>query len=315
MAFDPHATAFSLPNAQLLGQAAAVAYRDRSACAAWAGANGFPAGTFDFFDHNDTQGFVAQNDEVILVSFRGTQPRQPMDWFADFDALPAKWGHAAGVVHKGFLNALHAVWGRALAGGREILPKRLLDRGNRKVWLTGHSLGGALAELCAAQAFFISQVPIQGVYTFGQPRVGNEAFAGAVHAAFGPRIFRFINDRDIVPRVPLFGMGFRHYGNETFFNHNGERSDQPSSIENMKAALRFAANALNFEPIAQAGELLAKKIASGVHLGAHGSTPGLAKDPEMAALGDLRAILQSGRENITDHDMNVCYLARLGTKL
>ncbi|HLG56344.1 MAG TPA: hypothetical protein VI485_13495 [Vicinamibacterales bacterium] len=110
-------------------------------------------------------------------------------------------------------------------------------------------------------------------------------------------------------------MGFRHYGNETFFDHAGARSDQPSSIETLKAALRFASNALNFEPIAQAGELLARKIATGVHLGAHGTTPGLAKDPEMAALGDLRAILQSGAENVTDHDMITCYLARLGTKL
>ena len=111
--------------------------------------------------------------------------------------------------------------GVTLANG-EILPRRLLNRGNKTIWITGHSLGGALAELCAAQALFVSKIPVQGVYTFGQPRVGSNDFAAAVNAKLGSGIFRFVNDRDIVARVPLFTMGFCHYGGQRFFDHAGK---------------------------------------------------------------------------------------------
>jgi hypothetical protein len=54
---------------------------------------------------------------------------------------------------------------------------------------------------------FVSKIPVQGVYTFGQPRVGDKDFADALNAKLGSGIYRFVNDRDIVPRVPLFHDG------------------------------------------------------------------------------------------------------------
>ena len=209
----------------MLGQAAAVAYQDEATCRGWARAQGLDE-QFDFMSsagvvpNSDTQAFVAQNAQVVIVAFRGTQPKVPIDWMTDFQAKHVSWGPFAGLVHKGFHDALHAVW-EIQFSGREILPARLLARGDRAVWITGHSLGGALAELCAAQAQIASHVPVQGVYTFGQPRCGDDGFAKLIQAALGLRIFRFINDKDIVPRVPFFGMGFRHYGCEVFFNHEG----------------------------------------------------------------------------------------------
>src|SRR5205807_7023956 len=133
-------------------------------------------------------GFVAQNDAIVLVAFRGTQPNVPIDWMSDFQAKHVSWGPFQGMVHKGFHDALHAVWEIAYKDG-EILPARLLNRGDRAVWITGHSLGGAIAELCAAQASFETHVPVQGVYTFGQPRCGDDGFAKLLHAALGQRIF------------------------------------------------------------------------------------------------------------------------------
>src|SRR5438132_8264072 len=168
--FEPQASALSLKNASFLGQAAAIAYLEKPDCESWAKQNGLDQG-FEFMDHEGTQGFIAQNDEIIVVAFRGTQPKVVVDWLSDFKARPITWDHPAGKVHQGFYMALRAVWG----GG--VLPDRLLNRGARTVWITGHSLGGAVAALCAAQAFFVSHVPIQGVYTFGQPRVGDSAFS------------------------------------------------------------------------------------------------------------------------------------------
>ena len=135
-------------NAKILGQAAAVAYQSADACARWADSQGFTPSTLEFFDVDDTQGFVVQNDTDLVVAFRGTQPNVPMDWLSDARAVHAPWAHRVGKVHKGFYHALEVVW----RDGRDVLPKRLINRGNRRVWITGHSLGGALAELCAARA-------------------------------------------------------------------------------------------------------------------------------------------------------------------
>lgn len=99
-------------------------------------------------------------------------------------------------MHSGFYGALRKVWGVTLAPG-EVVPKRLVNPGSKTIWITGHSLGGALAELCAAQALFVSNIPVQGVYTFGQPRVGSKDFADALNAKLGSGIFRFVNDREI----------------------------------------------------------------------------------------------------------------------
>src|SRR5437868_3765886 len=113
--FDPQFSGLSLTNAQLLGQAAAVAYQDKAACEGWARAQGLDE-EFDFFSstgvvpHSDTQGFVAQNAQVVLVAFRGTQPNVPVDWLSDFEAQHETWGHPVGKVHKGFYEALKAVW-------------------------------------------------------------------------------------------------------------------------------------------------------------------------------------------------------------
>lgn len=308
MAFEPRATSFSMANAQILAQASAVAYREPDRCAKWASVSGF-TGAFDFFDNADTQGFVAESSDAIIVAFRGTQPNRPMDWFVDLRATRGKWDHSIGEVHDGFYSALRKVWGVTLPKGEgEVLPKRLVNRGSKTIWITGHSLGGALAELCAAQAMFVSRIPVQGVYTFGQPRVGNKDFAAAVNDKLGSGIYRFVNDRDIVPRVPLFTMGFCHYGNQTFYDSDGRGTDAQSAVETLKGALAFAKGAFNLAMIGQAAGLIAggfKGLAKG----------DLTEEQEKAFREQAIEILKGGVEKIEDHNMELHYLARLKTKL
>jgi triacylglycerol lipase len=308
MTFDPQANTFSLPNARLLAQAAAIAYRPEIECRAWAAASGLDAGSLDFFDHRDTQGFVVQNEDAIIVAFRGTQPGRPMDWFIDFGAIHRSFDHPIGTVHGGFYDALKAVWGMALPDARRILPERLRSRGNRSVWITGHSLGGALAELCAAQAALVETIPIQGVYTFGQPRVGNDAFAKAVNDALGSRIHRIVNNRDIVPRVPLFGMRFCHYGNMRFFEDGGGETETASAVETLAVAMKFFAGSFDVALLGQAADL-AKGVAS--QLLGHDLT----EQQEEAFKERARELLKGGVENIDDHNMVKHYLKRVGTSL
>jgi hypothetical protein len=111
-------------------------------------------------------------------------------------------------------------------------------------------------------------------------------------------------------------MGYRHYGREIFFDHNQRQRDQESAAESLAAALRFAALALNFDPMVQAGKLLTEAVARAGLFGDHTATlHELVKQQELAALGDIKATLARGAENIKDHDMRACYLARLGTSL
>jgi triacylglycerol lipase len=308
MSFEAGATSFSMANAQVLAQAAAVAYKEPARCESWARTRGF-TGAFDFFDNDDTQGFVAESPEAVVVAFRGTQPNRKMDWFADAEAIPRVWDHDTGKVHTGFYKALRAVWGKTLPNGKQVLPQRLEARGNKTIWITGHSLGGALAELCAAQTLFVSRIPVQGVYTFGQPRVGNKEFADAVAASLGSGIFRFVNHRDIVPRVPLFTAGFCHYGHQTFFDEDGASTDQPSAVETLASALKFGAGVFNLHILSQARDAVKEGLKHAL------GSDELTADHEKAFRDTALRILRLGIEKIDDHGMEKHYLARLKTSL
>jgi pimeloyl-ACP methyl ester carboxylesterase len=92
-----------------------------------------------------------------------------------------------GKVHRGFKEALDEIW-------PDLLPYiRKLQGKGCKIWITGHSLGGALATLCAGR-----YGKVQGVYTFGSPRVDDDAFKDN----FDVKMYRFVYNYAIVSRVP-----------------------------------------------------------------------------------------------------------------
>lgn len=173
-------------------------------------------------DGKSTQGFVAEGDDFVAVAFRGTQVFLPGEdlsvlggAFADaltdarffLTPVPAP---ARGRVHSGFLAALDEVFDRL--GD--------LSSDGRAVWLTGHSLGGALAVLAAAR------LPrVQGVYVFGAPLVGDADFRTGL-AARSVRPFRFIHGTDLVTRsltIPRFPFRSRYEidGEELAIDHQG----------------------------------------------------------------------------------------------
>jgi hypothetical protein len=105
------------------------------------------------------------------------------------------------------------------------------DVGARKLWVTGHSLGGALAVIAAAE--FEGVFPVTGLHTFGQPRVGFSAFRDFMNAHYAGRFFRFVNDDDIVPRVP---PGYSHVGTLMHFDSHGNLQAASRSLEAASAA-------------------------------------------------------------------------------
>ncbi|XYH95027.1 lipase family protein [Sorangium sp. So ce1128] len=88
------------------------------------------------------------------------------------------------------------------------------------LYITGHSLGGALAVIMAALVevtFDLADIrrKLRGVYTYGQPMVGDKDFADRFDGVFGKKLFRHVYRQDIVPRLPPITTGsFRHFGQE-----------------------------------------------------------------------------------------------------
>lgn len=62
---------------------------------------------------------------------------------------------------------------------------------------------------------------MNGLYTFGQPRTGDTEFAGAFNTAFGSQTFRFVNNNDLVTRIPPRALGFSHVGRLRYFDVDG----------------------------------------------------------------------------------------------
>ncbi len=154
----------------------------------------------------DTQAYVCRGSRALLIAFRGTEISKIKDWFTDLMATEVASPTGSGKVHKGFAAALSAVWPQLTQTLDE------LHDGLAPIWITGHSLGGALAVLAAAQ--LQSLRPIQGLYTFGQPRVGDRDFAKSMNRALAGRMIRFVNNNDIVPQVPPPGLFLKYWHGE-----------------------------------------------------------------------------------------------------
>ena len=143
-----------------------------------------------------TQGFVARQDDIVVVAFRGTEPLNAGDWLSDVNYHQIAMPNVAGMVHGGFAHAAAEIRAEMLAAVAEF------GGDGERVYCTGHSMGGALAVLAAAMIQSEARATIGGVLTFGQPRVGDPAFSSAFNESLGAVTFRYVNDRDIVPHIP-----------------------------------------------------------------------------------------------------------------
>jgi triacylglycerol lipase len=142
--------------------------------------------------------FVAGSDRLVIVGVRGSTELQ--DWLADFN-FPQDEGSEHGVtgrVHRGFARALVTLYPQVESKVREFA-----DAG-QTVWVTGHSLGGAEATLIATR-LAREGFDVGPLYTFGAPRAGDGTFALDAHRRLGERVYRVVNERDLVPRVPPTG--------------------------------------------------------------------------------------------------------------
>jgi len=164
---------------------------------------------------DNTQVYVGGNDQAIVVAFRGSQAPTTLDGLKDWlltnanNYLILPEGRsgtdfaAAGVgarFHRGFLEALEMVLGPLSA-----MVDQALKAKDRPLWVTGHSLGGALA-LLAAWRFQRNFLPVYEVVTFGAPMIGNKTASNAFEQEFPGKIFRYVDIEDVVPLLPSVSL-------------------------------------------------------------------------------------------------------------
>ena len=163
-----------------------------------------------FVARDGAEAYVLGNRFDCLIVCRGTEPSQWNDIRADANA----WTIATDVgrVHSGFHTEVNQLWP---------LLEQQIKENQRTMWFAGHSLGGAMSAVCAVRCK-LSPIPSnpKAIFSYGAPRVGNRPYTSVLKA----KHYRWVNNNDIVPRMPPRWLGYRHMGQEIYLNRHGRIS-------------------------------------------------------------------------------------------
>lgn len=194
----------------LFAKLASIAYGDLESVKKEVRKLGFT--TVEFYNRDGAQAYRFMNKTDLVIACRGTQPTEFNDIKADLKALPVM-SETVSRVHKGFKKEVDDLWPMIQ---EDILRKANL---NKTLWFCGHSLGAAMATIMASRCKYDQELsdPIE-LYTYGSPRVGWKGYCKSLHIEH----HRWVNNNDIVTRVPLSVMGYVHHGTEHYMNAYGQ---------------------------------------------------------------------------------------------
>ncbi len=197
-------------------------------------------------ESTDTQALIIDGSDRIIVSFKGSTSLRNLrtslavyherlknvvptniDGEDEHERLTKLFqgSYEAAKIHKGFAMAYASVAHRVMGG-----IKRLHEENPRPIFLTGHSLGGALATICSLDIWVKLRISRRSIFvsTFGSPRVGNEAFKRVYNSVIVLH-WRIVVDPDMVAKLPK-GM-FRHVGKKVTLTQHGDLFIDPSALE------------------------------------------------------------------------------------
>ena len=217
---DNDPAAWSSARAAMLAQLSMLVYvPDAAQVRATAMKGGFH--TARFIEDGNSQVWVFESDTIRAIVFRGTEPGNTQDLLTDLRILPSHYQDGVRA-HSGFVTALGFVAPQ--------LDEVLAIPDPRPLWLSGHSMGGALAQLYAWRA---RELPVAGVVVFGAPRVFLAADHHRVSSAF--HCYRVVNNNDAVPHLPTPPL-YAHVGREWFIDESGRLQNEPTFGEKLSAA-------------------------------------------------------------------------------
>ncbi len=204
--FSPIVQKGLLERSLLFSELSNIAYMKENQANHWAGIIGFH--DLRFINRDGSQAYIFENQYDCVIACRGTEPNEWNDLKADIDAVSVV-AETIGRVHRGFKKEVDDLW--------PVLENKLISN-TKTLWFCGHSLGGAMAAICAGRCYLahIPSVPT-GLFTYGSPRVGNTRYVNHVKLEY----FRWVNNNDIVTRVPPAWMNYRHTGQEMYVNAYG----------------------------------------------------------------------------------------------
>jgi triacylglycerol lipase len=194
--------------ALLFAELSQIAYYKKAEATKLAKKVGFT--TVEFYNIKGAEAYRFMNKHDLVIACRGTQPTQYNDIKADARAFPVI-AETIGRVHGGFKGEVDKLW---------TLIKEDIEREQKKrsVWLCGHSLGAAMSTIVASRCKGDNiLVDPKELHTFGSPRVGWRSYLNN----FPFTHYRWVNNADIVTRVPFLIFGYVHHGQCQYFNHYG----------------------------------------------------------------------------------------------
>jgi phage-related protein len=166
--------------------------------------------------HDKNKVFVNDKTKQVVLAYGGTQPRVS-DWAKNFDAGKTSLkinGKDYGNVHSGFYKQFQRTETNMFGAADQYL------KSGYKLEIAGHSQGGAAATIASAYAKEKYGVANPKVVTFGSPSVGDKQFANMYNSRVNDNT-RVVNSytnmfgqkkTEVVPSVPLPGMGYQHVG-------------------------------------------------------------------------------------------------------
>ena len=167
-----------------------------------------------------------------------------------------------GKVHSGFYSNTEALWALISKKIEEEQAKEL-----ETLYITGHSLGGAMSVVTAARAQFDNLSwgkLIKGIYTYGQPMVGDGAFASLCQNKFGDMLYRHVYARDVIPRLPTTDIigDFKHFGIERV----SSESNQPWSVITEQSKLTRAPYSIGLTLVGVGFSYVESRIRQALHI-------------------------------------------------
>lgn len=145
------------------------------------------------FDKNGTQAILVETKQTYVLAFRGTEATSLRDIKSDANASLIKC-ETKGFVHTGFKKAFEQV----STDISDALTK--IENNEKPLFITGHSLGGAIATIAAKRLKFKSG--IAACYTYGSPRVGDNEWITEIKTP----LHRIVNAADCVTMLPPNGV-------------------------------------------------------------------------------------------------------------